>query len=119
MERLRKRVRGRLKRYSCSGIDHVESMCRDLLRLEPAMWTFVYEDGVVPTNNTAERDIRKGVMWRTVSFGTDSEAGSRFAERILTASETCRKQDRDLFSFLTQLCAAFQAGDPLPSLLTG
>jgi hypothetical protein len=83
------------------------------------MWTFVYEVGVVPTNNTAERDIRKGVMWRKVSFGTDSEAGSRFAERILTASETCRKQDRNLFSFLTQLCAAFQAGDPLPSLLTG
>jgi transposase len=117
MERLRKRVRGRLKRYSTSGIDHVESMCRDLLRLEPAMWTFVYEAGVVPTNNTAERDIRKGVMWRKVSFGTDSEAGSRFAERILTASETCRKQERNLFSFLTQSCEAFQAGDSLPPLL--
>jgi transposase len=117
MERLRKRVRGRLRRYSCSGVDHVESMCRDLLRLEPAMWTFVYESGVVPTNNTAERDIRKGVMWRKVSFGTDSEAGSRFAERILTASETCRKQERNLFSFLTQSCQAFQAGDSLPSLL--
>jgi hypothetical protein len=29
-------------------------------------------------------DIRKGVMWRKASFGTDSERGSSFAERILT-----------------------------------
>ena len=116
LERLRKRARGRLQRYSKSGVDHVESIC-ELLRLEPAMWTFVYEPNVVPTNNTAEQDIRKGVMWRKVSFGTDSEGGSRFAERILTASETCRKQKRNLFSYLTHLCEAFQTGRPLPSLL--
>ncbi len=119
MNQLRKRVRGRLQRYSKKDIEHVASICRDLLRLEPAMWTFIHQPNVVPTNNTAEQDIRKGVLWRKVSFGTDSEHGSRFAERILTASETCRKQKRNLFAYLTHLCKAFQNGDSLPSLLPG
>jgi transposase len=117
MDILRKRIRRRLLRFSKSGVAHVEPICRDLLRLEPAMWTFVYADNVVPTNNTAEQDIRKGVLWRKVSFGTDSQCGSRFAERILTMSETCRKQGRNLFSFLTSLCVNFQGNQPLPSLL--
>ncbi|HHZ97928.1 MAG TPA: IS66 family transposase [Flavobacteriales bacterium] len=118
MQRLRSRVRSRLHRSLKSGVDHVESMSRDLLRLEPAMWCFVYNEGVVPTNNRAEQDIRKGVLWRKVSFGTDSQSGSRFAERILTMSETCRKQKRNLFSFMTHLCEDFQENKPAPSLLS-
>lgn len=58
--------------------------CRNLLKLEPALWTFVWEPGVEPTNNCAERPLRRAVLWRRRSFGTQSEAGSQFVERILT-----------------------------------
>ena len=50
-----------------------------------ALWTFVRVEGVEPTNNTAERSIRLGVLWRKGSFGTQSADGSRFVEAMMTA----------------------------------
>jgi len=31
------------------------------------------------------------VLWRKDSFGSNSEAGSRFAERLLTVAAICRQ----------------------------
>jgi transposase len=47
-------------------------------------------EGVEPTNNVAERALRPAVLWRKGSFGSNSEAGSRFAERLLSVVATCR-----------------------------
>lgn len=44
--------------------------CRQLLKVEPAMWLFVTTPGVEPTNNAAERAIRPAVIWRRTSFGS-------------------------------------------------
>ena len=65
----------------------VAGRCREILKLEGALFTFVRVAGVEPTNNSAERAIRPAVLWRKGSFGTDSEAGSRFVERILTGGD--------------------------------
>ena len=61
-----------------------------------------------PTNNAAERALRRAVLWRRRSFGTESEAGSRYVERILTAVTTLRQQGRDVLDYLTKLCAEAQ-----------
>jgi transposase len=82
------------------------AMANDLTRLEPAMWTFVDHDGVEPTNNLAERDLRAAVIWRKTSFGTDSACGSRFVERMLTTVASLRKQGRTLLRFLGNALAA-------------
>ena len=37
--------------------------CRQLLKIEPALWLFVQVEGVEPTNNAAERAIRPAVIW--------------------------------------------------------
>ena len=66
----------------------VAGRCREILKLEGALFTFVRVAGVEPTNNLAERAIRPAVLWRKGSFGTDSEQGSRFVERILTVVTT-------------------------------
>lgn len=98
--------------------DDAGAMARDLTRLEPALWTFVDNPGVDLTNNLAERDLRTAVIWRKTSFGTDSERGSRFVERMLTASASLRKQGRSLLTFLAAALAV--AGQPhrrAPSLL--
>ena len=92
-------------------------LCRALLRLWPALWTFAEVDGVEPTNNAAERALRPAVLWRKGSFGTRSEAGARFAERLLTVSATCKQHGRSVFAYLTDVCAAAQRGQPAPSLL--
>ncbi len=92
-------------------------LCRALLRLWPALWTFAEVDGVEPTNNAAERALRPAVLWRKGSFGTRSDAGARFAERLLTVSATCKQHGRSVFAYLTEVCAAAQRGQPVPSLL--
>jgi len=94
-----------------------QGTCRNLLKLEPALWTFVWETGVDPTNNCAERPLRRAVLWRRRSFGTQSEDGSQFVERILTTVTTLRQQRRDVLDYLTAACAAAIRREPAPSLL--
>jgi len=94
-----------------------QGTCRNLLKREAALWTFVWEPGVEPTNNCAERPLRRAVLWRRRSFGTQSEAGSQFVERILTAVTTLRQQRRDVLEYLTAACAAAICHAPAPSLL--
>jgi transposase len=88
----------------------------NLLKVWPALWTFVTVAGVEPTNNPAERALRAPVIHRKVSLGTQSEEGERFAERALSAAATCRLQHRSLFTYLTDLITAHNRGDPFPAL---
>jgi transposase len=91
--------------------------CREVLKLKGALWTFVRVEGVEPTNNTAERAVRHAVLWRRASFGTDSDNGSRFVERILTTVATLRLQKRNVLDFVTDVCQATLSGETPPSLL--
>jgi transposase len=88
----------------------------NLLKVWPALWTFTTVDGVEPTNNPAERALRGPVIHRKLSLGTQSAAGERFAERVLSAATTCRLQGRSLFSYLSDLITAHNRGDPFPAL---
>jgi transposase len=89
---------------------------RNLLKIWPALWTFIAVEGVEPTNNAAERSLRGPVIHRKLSHGTRSAAGERFIERALSASVTCRLQGRSLFAYLSELLTASARGQPLPSL---
>ena len=73
-------------------------------------------DGIEPTNNPAERALRGPVIHRKLSLGTQSQHGERFAERALSAAATCRMQHRSLFTYLSELLAAHNRGDPFPAL---
>ncbi len=66
-----------------------------------------------------ERALRHAVIWRKLSFGTQSEPGSRFVETLLTVVETCRQQDRDVVSFVTGAIESHWNRQPHPSLLAG
>jgi transposase len=98
--------------------DAPEGMCQELLAHEAALWTFVHEERVEPTNNAAEQALRGAVIWRKSCFGAHSADGNRFVERILTVSATCRKQQRHLLTFVTEAIAAHWAGRPAPILLS-
>ena len=82
------------------------SRCKELVQHREHLWTFVEVEGVEPTNNAAERALRHAVIWRKLSFGTQSASGSRFVERMLTVIETCRRQDRNVFTWLTDAVRA-------------
>ena len=91
--------------------------CRKLLKVEPALWTFVYHPGIEPTNNAAERALRPAVIWRRTSFGSQSQAGSQFVARMLTVTASLKAQNRDVLDFLTQSCQASRLQLPTPSLI--
>src|SRR5712692_8024689 len=111
---------GRLLRRGQESPDRkAAGLCRELTKWWAALWTFARVDGVEPTNNVAERALRPAVLWRKGSFGSDSAAGSRFAEWLLTVVPSCRQQGRPLLAFLLAASEAPLWGSPPPSLLPG
>ena len=114
---LRPVVRSLLAEGAACPCAWTAKVCRKLLLVEAALWTFAVSQGVPPHNNAAERALRHGVIWRKTSYGTDSEAGSRFVERMLTVAATCRQRGRDVLGFLTACLRARLDGTPAPSLL--
>lgn len=98
---------------------HVRSFCKGLWEHRQNLWTFVEVEGVEPTNNAAEQALRQAVIWRKLSFGTQSAEGSRFVERLLTVVETCRRQQQNVLSWMVEAVEVRLAGRTAPSLLTG
>lgn len=92
-------------------------LCANVLKVEPALWTFVVEEGVEPTNNFMERLLRRAVLWRKRSFGCWSAAGCRFVERILTVVQTRRLQRQNVLEYLHDALRAHRHGQPCPKLL--
>ena len=95
-----------------------KTVCANLLKLDPALWTFLSIEGVEPTNNRAERSQRRGVCKRDRTFGTQTSAGSRYVERILTTVATCRQQGQNTLVYLTEALLAALHDTPYPSLIT-
>jgi transposase len=93
------------------------SCCKELVEHYQHLWTFLAVDGVEPTNNAAERALRHAVIWRKLSFGTQSAAGSRFVERMLTVIETCHRAGRNVFTWLTEAVRAHFQREAAPALL--
>lgn len=90
---------------------------KNLLKIWPALWTFVEVEGVEPTNNRAERALRGPVIYRKLSLGSQSERGETTTQRLLSASVTCRLQGRSLFAYLADVLSARVRGDPAPLLV--
>ena len=116
MRPVREQVEALLGKAAKMGIDGVSGSCADILDHRAALWTFLDEKDVEPTNNHAEREIRAFVLWRKRSFGTQSERGNLFAERIMTVAHTARKQGEDVLEFLVGCCIARRDGTVAPSL---
>ena len=110
-KRLRKILR-RGKRYKL-----IAGACENLLEYWTCLWVFTRVPGIEPTNNTAEQEIRPAVLWRKGSFGSHSEDGSRFVERMLTVTRSLRKQGRAVLEFLVEAITAYRTGRSTPSLL--
>lgn len=109
-------IREKVQRLLLGGYFNAltRSFCKELWEHRGHLWTFVDVAGVEPTNNAAERALRHAVIWRKLSFGTQSASGSRFVERLLTVIETCRRQGRHVFAWLTEAVRARLGGQAAP-----
>ncbi len=117
-------VKGEMRLFLMAGAiggecsNKTKAACLDFYSRFESLWTFVYEEGVEPTNNEAERGLRHAVIWRKLSFGTQSEIGERFVERIMTVALTLKKRAHNSFEYLTDCFKSFINGaqaPPLPS----
>jgi hypothetical protein len=115
-----KRILGAAADWDQKGktpLDKTARTCAQMLKLEPAFWTFVEQPGVEPTNNDAERALRPAVLWRKVSFGTQSAAGSAFVAAALTVITSLKAQNRNVLDYLTDVFDASRRRLQIPSLL--
>ena len=116
MAPVRQQFEATLERAVTSEAQHVAGFCADIIEHRAALWTFVDEPHVEPTNNHAERELRAFVLWRKTCYGAQSERGNRFAERVMTVAHTARKQNKNVLEFLTECCVAYVDGAESPSL---
>jgi len=114
---LQRRVQRLLEQGTGAAEAKTARTCTKILKVLPALWTFARVEGVEPTNNSGERAVRHGVIYRKISYGTHSEWGSRFVERILTVHASCKQQGRSAVAFVRQACEAVLTRSPPPSLV--
>jgi transposase len=114
---LREDVLAVLEQGRACGCAKTAATCRELLAVEEALWTFVRVEGVEPTNNHIEQMLRLAVLWRKKSFGSQSEAGCQFVERLLTVVQTRRLQGLPVLDYLYEALVAHRAGLPAPTIV--
>jgi transposase len=115
---LRAEVRGLLEEGARCPCAKTAGVCAEILKVEPALWTFASVEGLEPTNNAAERALRPAVIKRKRSFGCHSEAGCRFTERLLSVTQTLRLRGRPVLDYLVEALVAHRHGLPAPLLPT-
>ena len=95
----------------------VRNMATALFTHFGRLFTFLEEEGVEPTNNVAERILRTAVQWRKISFGNRSRNGEIATARLLTVTQTCKRQQRHVLGYLTDAVRCRRRRVAAPSLL--
>ena len=108
------KVRKKVEKSLCDGVgngsDKLSGLCDRLLNAMENLWMFTKIEGMEPTNNLAERDLRKIVLWRKKSYGTRSDRGKRFVERITTITQTLRKNGQNVIKYIQEAIRSFFQG---------
>ena len=95
----------------------VRNMANALFLHFQRLFTFLEHEGVEPTNNVAERILRTAVQWRKISFGNRSRNGEVATARLLTVTQTCKRQKRHVLGYLTGAVRCYRSHTAAPSLL--
>lgn len=106
-----------LKDFANSKQKYGKTLAKNLVKRFDHLFTFIFHEGVEPTNNSAERGIRPAVQWRKICFGNRSDNGAVLTSRLLTVTRTCWLQKRNPLEFLVETITAHRMGNPLPSIL--
>ena len=99
------------------GHEKTARTCANILDVQDSLWHFFDSKDIPATNNHAERQLRPLVISKKLSFGTQSERGSRFIERIFTVITSCQQQGRNALAFIIQSVQHYVLRIEAPSLL--
>ena len=114
---LRNAMKRCLKQYMHSEERCVLTLANKLMKRFDDLFTFIFYEGVEPTNNLAERGIRPAVQWRKICFGNRSDNGAVLTSRLLTVTRTCWLQKHNPLEFLVEAISAYRSVKPAPSLI--
>jgi transposase len=102
---------------AAGGLPVVGGSCLHILEHKDALWRFASHDGIEPTNNHAEQELRGFVLWRKTTLGSQSARGDHFAANLKSVIHTCRKQKRHVLAYLSEAIQATFNKNSAPSLL--
>ena len=105
------------ERYVDSRDKDVRNLALALMKHFEKFFAFLRNEGVEPTNNSAERALRCAVQWRKISFGSRSTQGEIAVARLLTVTRTCRIQNREPLDYLGSAIRSHRKAQAVPSLL--
>jgi transposase len=92
MARLRGAIQRQLEQgQRCDGSTRTANQCTHVLKDESMYWTFLRDRRIPMTNNYAERQQRSHVIWRKISFFSQSFRGEQFRPMILTVLKTAEQ----------------------------
>jgi len=111
-------IRGRIKALLEEGAQRGVRKCDAILKKEPLLWTFTQAEGIEPTNNAAEQNIRPAVLWKKRSFGVESERGGQYVESMLSIWATSRRNGVNPIAFLKELIHNYRTNSPVPSIFS-
>jgi transposase len=115
--RIQKRIFALAERHLDSPHREVRNLATALFEHNQRLFTFLEQEGVEPTNNSAERALRPAVQWRKICFGNRSAQGELATARLLTVSETCDRQGVNTLTYLAAAIASHRRRQQIPSLL--
>jgi len=104
---VKKKLEFHLEDGMANGSDDLFKLSETLLDDFDKLWAFTKIRGMEPTNNLAERDLRKLVIWRRKSYGTRSNRGKRFVERITTIAQALKRQSKSILTFIQKTVIEF------------
>jgi len=111
-------IRARIKALLEEGAKRGVPKCGTILKVEPLLWTFTQNEGIEPTNNAAERELRSAVIWKKRSLGVESERGGRYAESTLSIWATSQRNGVSPIVFLRELIHCYRSNAPTPSIFS-
>jgi len=105
MRRLRQSFQATLQRGSQLTLStRTANQCQHLFRDEAMCWTFLQHPDIPLTNNEAERAIRPYVIWRKLSFASQSHQGDQFRPMISSIIGTAQRLGISTAKLLRQIC---------------
>ena len=89
------------------------NQCIHLLKDEDMAWTFLKDIRIPLTNNLAESALRPYVIWRKISFSSQSLQGLRFRPMVLTLTGTARQLGISSLAMMRAISEQGLAGKPI------
>jgi hypothetical protein len=113
-------IQKKICRLAAKFLDSDDREVRNLARAFYLHWdklfTFIEQEGVEPTNNVSERNLRLFVLIRKITYGNRSATGEIALARLLTVTQTCKLQQRPVLSYLLTAVRCHRRCQPAPSL---